>query len=110
MAEKRITNSAGSTNSSRGDVLRVLGELKVATTDQIQRIGAPHLGFRHADKQPPSKEKQARTAAHTGALSDLRAYGLSENGGSTQTGESLRNLTLKGLEAASHELRRPMTD
>ncbi|MFI2292944.1 replication-relaxation family protein [Streptomyces niveus] len=110
MTGKRITNSAGSTNSSRGDVLRVLGALKVATTDQIQRIGAPHLSFRHADKQPPSKEKQARTASHTGALCDLRTHGLSENGGSTQTGESLRNLTLKGLEAASHELRRPMTD
>ncbi|MFB8351518.1 hypothetical protein [Streptomyces niveus] len=69
MMGKRITNSAGSTNNFRGDVLCVLGALKVATTDQIQRIGAPHLSFRHADKQPPSNEKQARTASHTGALS-----------------------------------------
>ncbi|MFE7537247.1 replication-relaxation family protein [Streptomyces rhizosphaericola] len=110
MAGKRKTNPAGSTNSYRGDVLRVLGALKVATADQIQRIGAPHLTFRHADKPTPSKQKQARTASHTGALSDMRKHGLSENGGSTETGDSLRNLTLKGLEAASYELRRPVTE
>ncbi|MGW5342760.1 hypothetical protein [Streptomyces sp. HUAS TT3] len=50
MAGQRKTNPAGSTNSFRGDVLRVLGVLKVATADQIQRIGAPHLTFWHADK------------------------------------------------------------
>ncbi|MET8481866.1 replication-relaxation family protein [Streptomyces clavifer] len=110
MAGKRKTNPAGSTNSYRGDVLRVLGALKVATADQIQRIGAPHLTFRHADKKTPSKRKQARTASHTGALSDMRKHGLSENGGSTGTGDFLRNLTLKGLEAASHELRRLVTE
>ncbi|MFD9289670.1 replication-relaxation family protein [Streptomyces sp. NPDC060030] len=110
MAGKRKTNPAGSTNSYRGDVLRVLGALKVATADQIQRIGAPHLTFRHADKEPASKRKQARTASHTGALSDMRKHGLSENGGSTGGGDSLRNLTLKGLEAASHEMRRPVTE
>ncbi|WP_405996718.1 replication-relaxation family protein [Streptomyces sp. NBC_00829] len=110
MAGKRKTNPAGSTNSFRGDVLRVLGALKVATADQIQRIGAPHLSFRHADKETPSKQKQARTASHTGAFSDMRKHGLSENGGSTETGDSLRNLTLKGLEAASYELRRPVTE
>ncbi|MET9656759.1 replication-relaxation family protein [Streptomyces sp. NPDC006510] len=91
-------------------MLRVLGALKVATADQIQRIGAPHLTFRHADKPTPSKQKQARTASHTGALSDMRKHGLSENGGSTETGDSLRNLTLKGLEAASYELQRPVTE
>ncbi|WP_331762329.1 replication-relaxation family protein (plasmid) [Streptomyces sp. NBC_01520] len=110
MAGKRKTNPAGSTNSYRGDVLRVLGALKVATADQIQRIGAPHLAFRHADKEPPSKQKQARTASHTGALSDMRKHGLSENGGSTGTGDSLRNLTPKGLKAASYELNRPVTE
>ncbi|MEW2373384.1 replication-relaxation family protein [Streptomyces sp. NPDC006656] len=110
MASKRITNPAGSTNNYRGDVLRVLGVLKVATADQIQRIGAPHLTFRHADKESPSKQKQARTASHTGALSDMRKHGLSENGGSTVAGDSLRNLTPKGLEAASYELRRPATE
>ncbi|MFE3995144.1 replication-relaxation family protein [Streptomyces goshikiensis] len=110
MTGKRKTNPAGSTNSYRGDVLRVLGALKVATADQIQRIGAPHLTHRHADKETPSKRKQARTASHTGALSDMRKHGLSENGGSTETGDSLRNLTLKGLEAASYEMRRPVTE
>ncbi|MFE7427926.1 hypothetical protein [Streptomyces sp. NPDC057545] len=110
MAGKRKNNPAGSTNSYRGDVLRVLGALKVATADQIQRIGAPHLTFRHADKETPSKQKQARTASHTGALSDMRKHGLSENGGSTETGDRLRNLTTKGLEAASYELQRPVTE
>ncbi|MCL7382226.1 replication-relaxation family protein [Streptomyces sp. 35G-GA-8] len=110
MGGKRRTNPAGSTNSFRGDVLRVLGVLKVATGDQIQRIGAPHLSHRHTDKDTPSKQKQARTASHTGALSDMRKHGLSENGGSTETGDSLRNLTLKGLEAASYELRRPVME
>ncbi|MFJ3787027.1 hypothetical protein [Streptomyces sp. NPDC090093] len=57
MAVKRKNNSAGSTNSYRGDALRVLGALKVATTDQVQRIGAPHLTFRHADKETLSKRK-----------------------------------------------------
>ncbi|MGI5484817.1 hypothetical protein [Streptomyces lavendofoliae] len=97
---RRKNNPAGSTNSYRGDVLRVLGALKVATVDQIQRIGAPHLIFRHADKPTPSKQKQARTAS----LSDMRCRSLSENGGSTETGDTLRNLTPKGLQAASHEL------
>ncbi|MFI1576134.1 replication-relaxation family protein [Streptomyces anulatus] len=110
MAGKRKTNPAGSTNSYRADVLRVLGALKVATADQIQRISTPHLTFRHADKPTPSKRKQARTASHTGALSDMRKHGLSENGGSTDTGDALRNLTTKGLEAASYELRRPATE
>ncbi|WP_371665050.1 replication-relaxation family protein [Streptomyces sp. NBC_01241] len=110
MAGKRKTNPAGSTNGFRGDVLRVLGVLKVATADQIQRIGAPHLSFRHTDKETPSEQKTARTASHTGALSDMRKHGLAENGGSTETGERLRNLTLKGLEAASYELRRPVTE
>ncbi|MDX2629781.1 replication-relaxation family protein [Streptomyces scabiei] len=110
MAGKRKNNPAGSTNNYRADVLRVLGALKVATADQIQRIGAPHLTFRHADKETPSKQKQARTASHTAALSDMRKHGLSENGGSTETGDSLRNLTLKGLQAASYELRRPVTE
>lgn len=110
MAGKRKTNPAGSTNSFRGDLLRVLGALKVDTADQVQRIGAPHLSFRHTDKETPSKQKQARTALHTGALSDMRKHGLTENGGSTTTGERLRNLTLKGLEAASYELDRPVTE
>ncbi|MER7048348.1 replication-relaxation family protein [Streptomyces jumonjinensis] len=110
MAGKRKTNPAGSSNELRGDVLRVLGVLKVATADQIQRIERPHLSFRHTGKPTPSEQKTARTAAHTGALSDLRKHGLAENGGRTKQSETLRNLTLKGLEAAAEELRRPMTE
>ena len=98
MAGKRKTNPAGSTNNLRGDVLRALGALKVATADQIQRIGAPHLTYRHMDRGSPSEQKTARTASHTGALADMRKHGLSETGGSTTAGERLRNLTLKGLE------------
>ncbi|MFJ5221088.1 replication-relaxation family protein [Streptomyces sp. NPDC088354] len=111
MAGKRKANPAGSSNDLRGDVLDVLGVLKVATTDQIQRITAPRtLSFRHTLKKTPSEQKTARTAAHAGALSDLRRHGLSENGGTTNGAETLRNLTLKGLEAASHELRRPLPE
>jgi hypothetical protein len=43
MAGKRKANKAGSSNDLRGDVLRVLGVLKVATADQIQRLSSPHL-------------------------------------------------------------------
>ncbi|MGW4825326.1 hypothetical protein ACWEP4_42210 [Streptomyces sp. NPDC004227] len=35
MAGKRKAHEAGSTNDLRGDVLRVLGVLKVATADQL---------------------------------------------------------------------------
>ncbi|MFE3905693.1 replication-relaxation family protein [Streptomyces sp. NPDC059153] len=90
MAGKREENPAGSSNNLRGDVLRVLGVLKVATVEQIQQISAPHLSYRHTDKDKPSKRKQARTASHLGALSDLR------------------NLTPMGLKAASYELGRPV--
>ncbi|MEW2625622.1 hypothetical protein [Streptomyces sp. NPDC048106] len=58
----------------------------MAPADQIQWIGASHLGFRHTDKKTPSKQQTARTASYTGALSDMRKYGLTENGGSTETG------------------------
>ncbi|MFE7404450.1 hypothetical protein [Streptomyces sp. NPDC057557] len=88
----------------------MLGVLKVATTDQIQRIGAPRLSYRHTDKETPSEQKTARTASHTAALSDMRKHALAENGGSAETRERLRNLTAKGLEAASYELRRPVTE
>lgn len=52
MAGKRKANEAGSTNDLRGDVLRVLGVLKVATADQIQRLSSPHLTYRHTLKTP----------------------------------------------------------
>lgn len=104
MAGRRKANKAGSSNKLRGDVLRVLGVLKVATADQIQRICSPHLTYRHTGKDTPSERKTARTAAHGGALSDLRAHGLAEDGGKTSGGESLRNLTSNGLEAAAYAL------
>ncbi len=47
----------------------------------FQQISAPHLSYRHTDKPTPSKRKQARTASHTGALSNLRKHGLRENSG-----------------------------
>ncbi|MFJ8856326.1 replication-relaxation family protein [Streptomyces sp. NPDC102437] len=40
----------------------------------------------------------------------MRKHGLTENGGTTSGGETLRNLTTKGLEAASYELGRPVTE
>ncbi|MGW3176957.1 replication-relaxation family protein [Streptomyces sp. NPDC001153] len=80
------------------------------TPGPIQRIGAPHLNYRHTDKPTPSKRKSARTASHTGALSDMRKHGLVENGGTTKAGETLRNLTAKGLQAASYELGRPVAE
>ncbi|MEU9032777.1 replication-relaxation family protein [Streptomyces sp. NPDC048383] len=110
MAGRRLTNPAGSSNDLRGDVLRVLGVLKVATADQIQRIASPHLTYRHTTKATASERKTARTASHAGALSDLRKHGLAENGGTTRAGETLRNLTTKGLEAASYELGRPLSE
>ncbi|MEW1605601.1 replication-relaxation family protein [Streptomyces sp. NPDC093808] len=108
MAVKREENPAGSSNNLRADVLRVLGVLKVATVEQIQQISAPHLSYRHTDKPTPAKRKQARTASHTGALSDLRKHGLAENGGQLPGGDTLRNLTPMGLKAAARELRRPV--
>ncbi|GGV91768.1 replication-relaxation family protein [Streptomyces massasporeus] len=108
MAGKREENPAGSSNNLRGDVLRVLGVLKVATVEQIQQISAPHLSYRHTDKPTSSKRKQARTGAHTGALSDLRKHGLAENGGQLPGGDTLRNLTPMGLKAAARELGRPV--
>lgn len=103
MTGKRKTNPAGSTNNLRGDVLRVLGVLKVATVEQIQQISAPHMSYRHTDKEKPSERKQARTASHLGALSDLRKHGLVENGGKTSGGDTLRNLTPNRVLAALAE-------
>ncbi|MER6523232.1 replication-relaxation family protein [Streptomyces sp. NPDC001553] len=68
------------------------------------------MTYRHTTKATASERKTARTASHAGALSDLRKHGLAENGGTTRAGESLRNLTTKGLEAASYELGRLLTE
>lgn len=82
--------------------------LKVATVEQIQQLATPHMSYRHTDKPRPSKRKQARTASHTGALSDLRKHGLAENGGQIPGGDTLRNLTPMGLNAAARKLGRPV--
>ncbi|MCP9213270.1 replication-relaxation family protein [Streptomyces sp. NEAU-Y11] len=106
MAGKRKANEAGSTNDLRGDVLRVLGVLKVATADQIQRLASPHLTYRHTTKKTASARKEARTASHRGAANDLRRHGLSVDGGRTRGGEEVRLLTAAGLAAAAIDLDR----
>ena len=78
MAGKRKANEAGSSNGLRGDVLRVLGVLKVATADQIQRLSSPHLTYRHTLKKTAAQRKEARTASHRGAANDLRRQALFE--------------------------------
>ncbi|MEW2811007.1 hypothetical protein AB0929_28555 [Streptomyces massasporeus] len=78
---KRKTNEAGSSTGHRADVLRVLGVLKSATADQIQRLSSPHLTYRHTTKDTAAEQKEARTASHRGALNDLRRHGLSVDGG-----------------------------
>jgi Replication-relaxation len=91
-------------------VLKVLGVMKVATADQIQRTAAPHLTYRHTTKPTAAKRKEARTAAHRGALADLRATGHVLFGGHTRTGEGLRLLTPLGLDSAVGPLRRPRSE
>ncbi|WLQ45124.1 replication-relaxation family protein [Streptomyces laculatispora] len=106
MAGKRKTNEAGSTNDLRADVLSVLGVLKVATADQIQRLASPHLSHRHTLKETPAKRKEARTASHRGAANDLRRHGLVVDGGRTRGNEEVRILTAAGLAAAGLDLDR----
>ncbi|WUH88678.1 replication-relaxation family protein [Streptomyces sp. NBC_00433] len=107
---RRAGNPAGSTNALREDVLKVLGVMKVATADQIQRTAAPHLTYRHTAKPTAAKRKEARTAAHRGALADLRASGQVLFGGHTRTGEGLRLLTQLGLDSATGPLGRPKNE
>ncbi|MFJ4972705.1 replication-relaxation family protein [Streptomyces sp. NPDC088755] len=106
MAGKRKTNEAGSTNDLRADVLSVLGVLKVATADQIQRLASPHLSYRHTLKKTPAMRKEARTASHRGAANDLRRHGLLVDGGRTRGNEEVRILTAAGLAAAGLDLDR----
>jgi hypothetical protein len=61
MAGKRKENEAESSNDLRADVLRVLGVLKGATADQIQRLSLPHLTYWHMTKPTLAKQKEART-------------------------------------------------
>ncbi|MET7520492.1 hypothetical protein ABZS88_45675 [Streptomyces sp. NPDC005480] len=101
MVGKRKANEAGSSNGLRGDVLRVLGVLKVATAAQIQRLASPHLTYRHTLKKTAALQKEARTASHRGAANDLRRHGLAVEGGRTRGGEEVRLLTEDGLAAAA---------
>lgn len=106
MAGKRKENEAGSSNGLRGDVLCVLGVLKIATADQIQRLASPHLTYRHTLKETAALRKEARTASHRGAVNDLRRHGLAIDGGRTRHGEEVRLLTAAGLAAAAIDLDR----
>ncbi|WP_328551070.1 hypothetical protein [Streptomyces sp. NBC_00358] len=110
MAGKRKENEAESSNDLRADVLRVLGVLKGATADQIQRLSLPHLAYRHTTKPTPAKQKEARTASHRAAANDLRRHGLAVDGGRTRGGEEVRLLTAAGLAAAEIDLDRVMEE
>lgn len=105
--DRRIANPRRSSNGLREDVLRVLGVMKVATADQIQRAAAPHLTYRHTAKPTAARRKEARTAAHRGALADLRSSGHVLFGGHTRDAQGLRLLTPLGLDSARSELGRP---
>lgn len=106
MTGKRKENEAGSSNDLRADVLRVLGVLKVATADQIQRRSSPPLTYRHTTKPTPARQKEAGTASHRAAANDLRRHGLAVDGGRTWGGEETRLLTKDGLAAAAIDLDR----
>ncbi|MFF9453572.1 replication-relaxation family protein [Streptomyces flaveolus] len=110
MAGKRKENEAGSSNDLRADVLRVLGVIKVATADQIQRLSSPHLTYRHTLKPTAAKRKEARTASHRAAVNDLRRHGLAVDGGRTRGGEETRLLTKDGLAAAAIDLDREIEE
>ncbi|MHC3455713.1 replication-relaxation family protein [Streptomyces prasinus] len=110
MAGKRKENEAGSSNDLRADALRVLGVLKVATADQIQRLSLPHLTYRHTTKPTAAKRKEARTASHRAAVNDLRRHGLAVDGGHTRGGEETRLLTKDGLAAAAIDLDREIEE
>ncbi|MEV0695439.1 hypothetical protein [Streptomyces sp. NPDC050388] len=88
----------------RGEKIQFWPDLTIIlqALEQIQQLAAPHLSYRHTDKASLSKRKQARTASHLGALSDLRKHGLAENGGQISGGDTLRHLTPMGLKAASY--------
>lgn len=100
-------HEGGSSNPERGDVLRVLGVLKIATAGQIYRLECPHLSYRHTGKKPADR-RSARNKAARNAARDLIREGLVIAAGSTVgRGEALFSLTSRGLEAAAAELDRP---
>ncbi|WP_328667205.1 replication-relaxation family protein [Streptomyces sp. NBC_00322] len=109
MSGARKRYPSGSSGPLRADVLRVLGVLKVATPDQIQRLTLPHLTYRYTEL-PESKRKSARNKAHRAAALDLAKHGQTTEAGFSSGGEKLWRLTPLGLEAASRELDRPMDE
>lgn len=106
MAGKRKENEAGSSNDLGGDVPRVLGVLRVATAEQIQRLSSPYLTYRHTLKPTALARREARNVAHRGAANDLRRHGLAVDGGRTRGGDEVRLLTKEGLAVAVIELDR----
>lgn len=109
MSRARKRYPSGSSGPLRADVLRVLGVLKVATPDQIQRLTLPHLTYRYTEL-PESQRKSARNKAHRAAALDLAKHGQTTEAGFSSGGEKLWRLTPLGLEAASRELDRPMDE
>jgi hypothetical protein len=107
---KRIGNPAGSSNALREDVQRALGVMKVATAGQTQRAAAAHLTYRHTTRATAAKRKEARTAAHRGALADQRKAGQVVFGEHTRGGEGLRLLTPLGWDAAMGVLDWPLDE
>ncbi|MEU9109899.1 hypothetical protein AB0D54_37365 [Streptomyces xanthophaeus] len=90
----------------------MLGVLKVATADQVQRIASPppDLPAHHEDERLQAEDRPhglARRRAFRSPQAQSRRERRHQPGGA---GESLRNLTTKGLEAASYELGRPLTE
>ncbi|MFF1716911.1 replication-relaxation family protein [Streptomyces sp. NPDC058268] len=83
-------------------MLRVLGVVKVATADQIQRLTRPHLTFRH-----PSGAGGRRSKTHRNAALDLAGHGYVRSEGHTPQREKLWGLTPAGLAAAAGVLDRP---
>lgn len=80
---------AGSTGRLRADALAVLGILKVATAEQIQRLVRPGA---------------ASNKALRAALLDLARHGLTLSEGQTAQRHKLWRLTPAGLEAAAEVL------
>ncbi|MFI1397938.1 replication-relaxation family protein [Streptomyces sp. NPDC020681] len=105
MSGKSVRYPYGSTAALRGEVLRVLGVLKVATPDQIQRLTRPHLSYRYGES-----ERDRRNKAHRNAALDLAKHGQTVSEGNTRAGLKLWGLTPLGLEAAARELDRPLEE
>lgn len=72
MVGKRETNPGGSSNPLRADVLRMLGVLKVATADQIQRPALLHLTYWHTDKPTEAAPRSCHCRARQILVRSIR--------------------------------------